>query len=86
MSLEQLERDVAELTQQVASQQLLIDGLRSHDGKTGILSCLGSMSDYPEFADVIAYGRYFQVTGQDPPDNWKPGDPIPAPSEEWCSR
>jgi hypothetical protein len=31
------------------------------------------------FNDMAAYGRYFRVTGQDAPLEWKPGDPIPDP-------
>ena len=27
--------------------------------------------------DANAYGRYYRATGQLPPPDWKPGDPIP---------
>jgi hypothetical protein len=27
--------------------------------------------------DANAYGRYYRATGQMPPPDWKPGDPIP---------
>lgn len=30
---------------------------------------------------MTAYGRYFRKTGQEPPPDWKPGDPIPDPPE-----
>jgi hypothetical protein len=39
-----------------------------------------SFGDDPVFAAMLAYGRYFRITGQDPPPNWKPGDPIPEPN------
>jgi hypothetical protein len=29
--------------------------------------------------DANAYGRYYRVTGKEPPPDWKPGDPIPEP-------
>ena len=31
----------------------------------------------PVFEEMLAYGRYFRKTGQLPPNNWNPGDPIP---------
>lgn len=31
------------------------------------------------FDEAMAYGRYFRITGKDPPPDWKPGDPIPEP-------
>jgi hypothetical protein len=36
----------------------------------------------PVFEEMLAYGRYFRKTGQIPPDNWNPGDPIPEPTDE----
>jgi hypothetical protein len=35
----------------------------------------------PVFEEMLAYGRYFRKTGQMPPDNWNPGDPIPETDE-----
>ena len=32
------------------------------------------------FDEAAAYGRYWRVTGELPPDDWKPGDPIPEPN------
>lgn len=29
--------------------------------------------------EAAEYGRYFRKTGQQPPPDWKPGDPIPGP-------
>ena len=87
LSIEMLYNEIMLLRHQVAKHDLEIGELRLRaTEKPGILSIVGAMADYPEFADVIAYGRYYRVTGQDPPDDWKPGDPIPEPSEEWCSR
>lgn len=31
--------------------------------------------------EVSAFGRYFRKTGRLPPDDWKPGDPIPERGE-----
>jgi hypothetical protein len=36
----------------------------------------------PVFEEMVAYGKYFRKTGQLPPDNWNPGDPIPEPDDE----
>ena len=37
--------------------------------------------DRKAWEEMEAYGRYYRVTGKDPPSDWKPGDPIPEP--EW---
>jgi hypothetical protein len=39
----------------------------------------------PAFEEMLAYGRYFRKTGQEPPPDWKPGDPIPESSESQAS-
>lgn len=39
-----------------------------------------AFGDDPVFAAMVAYGRYWRITGQDPPPDWKPGDPIPEPN------
>lgn len=39
----------------------------------------------PVFEEMLAYGRYFRKTGQEPPPDWKPGDPIPEPEDEDAS-
>lgn len=71
----------------VAGLQAQVTALQSGGGqKRGILSIIGSMKDVPEFDDAIAYGRYYRLTGKDPPPGWKPGDPIPEADEEWCPR
>jgi hypothetical protein len=36
----------------------------------------------PVFEEMLAYGRYFRKTGQEPPPEWKPGDPIPEAQDE----
>ena len=36
--------------------------------------------------EAEAYGRYWRKTGHEAPDDWKPGDPIPEPDEDWCPR
>lgn len=40
----------------------------------------------PVFEEMLAYGRYFRKTGQEPPPDWKPGDPIPEPEDEGPSQ
>ena len=37
------------------------------------------MKDVPESEEMKAYSQYIRKTGQLPPDDWKPGDPIPDP-------
>jgi hypothetical protein len=84
MTLEELEKEVKELRLAVAELQSRVSVPVPE--KPGILSILGSMKDIEGFDEMIAYGRYYRMTGQDPPDDWKPGDPIPEASEEWCPR
>lgn len=36
--------------------------------------------------EAAAYGRYYRLTGKDSPPDWKPGDPIPEPDDDWCPR
>jgi len=87
MTLEQLERDVAELRQVIAALQTQVSQLQGgKEPRRGVLSIVGSMTDLPGFEDMVAYGRYYRLTGKDPPPDWKPGDPIPEPDEEWCPR
>ncbi len=76
MTLEQLERDVAELKAQVAALQVQFP---APPGNADMMAARGVLKGHPEFADVIAFGRYFRITGQLPPDDWNPGDPIPEP-------
>lgn len=87
MTVEELEREVISLRKVVASLQTQVTALQAESGsKPGILSIVGSMKDVPGFEDMVAYGRYYRLTGKDPPPDWKPGDPIPEPDEGWCPR
>ncbi len=52
-----------------------------HEAPNGILSISGTMKDFPEFDELMAHGGYIRRTGQLPPPDWKPGDPIPEPVE-----
>ena len=47
----------------------------------GVLALAGTMSDYPEFETVMEHAKYIRRTGELPPPDWKPGDPIPEPHE-----
>jgi hypothetical protein len=87
MSLEQLEKDVAELRKVVADLQAQVSQLQPRgESRRGVLAIVGSMTAVPQFDDVIAYGRYSRLSGKDPPPDWKPGDPIPDADEDWCPR
>jgi hypothetical protein len=77
-----IEQRMAILEGEVASMREEIRKLRPQPEKKGILSIAGSMADFPEFEDVIAYGRYFRVTGKEAPPDWNPGDPIPGEHDE----
>lgn len=79
MTAEQIEQELAEVKQELRDLKRAVEAL-GPPKKQGILSIVGSMSNFPEFDDVVAYGRYFRKTGQEPPDDWKPGDPIPEPT------
>jgi len=67
-----VERTLSEL------QQLLAHPARPSGG---IMSLAGTMADFPEFQELTAHGLYIRKTGQLPPPDWKPGDPIPEPVE-----
>ena len=79
MTTEQLEQRVDAIEKTVAALGARLKQVAPPE--QGILAVSGSMKDYPEFADVIAAGRYFRATGRLPPDDWNPGDPIPEPDE-----
>jgi hypothetical protein len=78
MATNTLENRVAALEGAIASLQEQLTKMQPRPEKKGILSIAGSMKDFPEFEDVIAFGRYFRVTGKEAPPDWNPGDPIPG--------
>lgn len=73
-----LEQRVAKLEQAVAELKASNRPAGSHWWE---LSGVQFHND-PVFEEMLAYGRYFRKTGQLPPVEWKPGDPIPEPTEE----
>lgn len=79
MTTEQLEQRVIRIEKSVADLMAQLSTVAP--AHKNILSVAGSMKDYPEFADVVAAGRYYRITGHLPPDDWTPGDPIPEPDE-----
>jgi hypothetical protein len=75
-----LEQRVAALEQTVASLQKQLPQ-NSANGKWW--EQVGpTFNNDPVFEEMLAYGRYFRKTGQEPPPSWKPGDPIPEPKQE----
>jgi len=82
MSTSTLEKRVAILEGTVAALEEHVKQLANPEKRKGILSIVGSMADMPGFDDVVAYGRYFRVTGKPTPPDWTPGDPIPEPEYE----
>lgn len=71
-----LEQRVAALEQAVAA----LKGAQPAAAKGNWVDRLaGSFANDPVFVEMQAYGRYFRKTGQEPPPDWKPGDPIPEP-------
>jgi len=80
MTTDQLAQDLADVKNDLRDLKRAVAALEPAK-KPGILAIVGSMAEFPEFDDVIAYGRYFRKTGQEPPPDWKPGDPIPEPAE-----
>ena len=70
MSLEQLEKDVAELKAQVAALQAQRPPVPLDAPKDNWLSAvLGRFKDDPEFGEAVKAGREFRKTGRlpDPP-------------------
>lgn len=80
MTTEELTNKVLELEKAVAELQRGAHHPAARNAN--IMVARGAVRDFPEFADVIAFGRYFRVTGQMPPDDWNPGDPNPSPTGE----
>jgi hypothetical protein len=88
MSLEQLEKDVAELKVEVA--ELLArfpptPDVAGPDPYTRWWESLGpplSGEAASALDDMEPFARYFRQTGEWPPPAWKPGDPIPEP-DHW---
>lgn len=76
MTTDQLERELADVKRELRELKLAVEALHPMK-KPGILSIVGSMAEFPDFDDVVAYGRYFRKTGQQPPPEWNPGDSIP---------
>ena len=79
MTTEQLEQRMSAVEKAIADLGARLNQVAPQG--PGILAIAGAMKDYPEFADVVAAGKYFRVTGRLPPDDWNPGDPIPEPDE-----
>jgi hypothetical protein len=76
-----LEQRVAALEQTVAELQRAKAAALSANGKWW--ERVGpAFNNDPVFEEMLAYGRYFRKTGQEPPPDWKPGDPIPEPEGE----
>lgn len=71
-----------------ALEQAVLELRAKQDAPRGILHWLENQQPMsPELQraheEAEAYGRYFRRTGKEAPPDWKPGDPIPEPDEEW---
>lgn len=76
-----LEQRVAALEQSVAKLHLKLPAAPVANGKWW--EQVGpAFNNDPVFEEMLAYGRYFRKTGQEPPPDWKPGYPIPEPAAE----
>jgi hypothetical protein len=87
MSLEQLEKGVAELKAQMAGLLAQRPAALQYgpDPHSRWWENLGPpLSDEAASAldETEPYTRYFRQTGEWPPAGWKPGDPIPEP-DHW---
>ncbi len=87
MTLEELERDVAELKAQMAGvlARRPVALQTTPDPYSRWWEDLGPpLNDEAVAAldEVESHARYFRQTGDWPPPSWKPGDPIPEP-EHW---
>jgi len=88
MSNEQLEQRLAAVEKAVAEMQQKIDALTKVAPPGNWWAQIGrerTPEEQQAFEDAMAYGRYYRITGKDPPPDWKPGDPIPDPDPEWLS-
>jgi hypothetical protein len=80
-----LEARVAELERQVAEMRRhLSDGVIGPDPRSKWWERLRPLSAeaIQAMEEMAPYQQYFRQTGQDPPPDWRPGDPIPEP-DHW---
>ena len=82
MTTEQLEQRVAALERAMSDVRQKVDLLvGGPDPKSRWWERLPPLPEElrETFDAMTAYGQYFRRTGQSPPPDWKPGDPIPEP-------
>ena len=82
MSTEQLEQRLTAVEKALADVQQKVDAISSGTPTTKWWERIGRQRTPEEqttFDEAMAYGRYYRKTGQEPPPDWKPGDPIPEP-------
>ena len=80
MSTEQLEQRLATVEKALAEMQRQLAALTNGVPRKPWWEQIGRVRTPEEqqaFEEAMAYGRYFRVTGKEPPPGWKPGDPIP---------
>ena len=68
------------IEERVAALEAAVGELKSQQAATNPRwweSLSGAFKDDPVFDEMLEYGRYLRITGKTPPDDWKPGDPIP---------
>lgn len=88
MSTEQLEQRLAAVEKTLAEMQKQLAALTNGAQVKPWWEQIGrerTPEEQQAFDDAMAYGRYYRVTGKDPPPDWRPGDPIPDPDPEWLS-
>jgi hypothetical protein len=85
MSTEQMESRLANIELTVAELQKQLADLAAAEPKKPSYERVGrgmSPEERQEFDEYEEICRYIRKVGQEPPPEWKPGDPIPEPIYE----
>lgn len=81
MTTEELTKDIASIKESVATLQQQVQELGAKPRKKwwDRESIATTSEELEMFDEMTAYGKYYRITGQDAPTEWRPGDPFPEP-------
>jgi len=81
MTTEELTVDDASLKQSVAELQRKFAELEPKPGKKwwDREPIAKTQEALVMFEEMVAYGKYYRLTGREAPPDWRPGNPFPQP-------
>ena len=84
MTTEQLEQRLQNIESKVSQIVGRLDSADGHNPKSKWWEKIRPLSDEARLAweESAPYRQYIRQTGDAPPPDWKPGDPIPEP-DHW---